>query len=389
MTLTVAEIMALDVHPVALAFPEIVGDDLEAMKASIHADGMRESLKLWKDTDGKVWIADGRTRRNIYKELLGEGNVDPDKDAVPYDFLGDISEAEMIGMVSRIQLNRREISKSQKAFLAVALTNMEYKARGEKPGRSKTGEGEFNDKVAARFGVSRSYVADARSVAKYPDLFKKGIAGQNSVNELLSLKNIRDAKPARGSAKDMPGTNGASGAPAGQEASGGTPAASTGQGNGHIETPGAAPGEKPLEIHDGLDNVIEDAAYKKVFVVRDEVKQLASAMNNLNRRVEDLCMSSGGIWFDRQSLLAAVKTVKSGLTKQQPHAICPECLGEGMIAKEGNKKRQRCPCCGGNAYVTKAQYDTYQKAKGVAQTSAETPENEEAESPALAGTAAE
>ncbi len=59
-----------DVHPLALAYPEMPRDEFEGLKQSIREHGLKEPIVLWEDK-----VLDGRHRNRALKELVQEGAI--------------------------------------------------------------------------------------------------------------------------------------------------------------------------------------------------------------------------------------------------------------------------------------------------------------------------
>lgn len=97
--------MNLQVHPLALAFPEMSDDDYATLKEDIRAHGQREPVIL---LEGQV--LDGRHRAQICSELGLK--------LVSFNYAGN----DPVGFVKSANLHRRHLTPSQRAAAVVACS---------------------------------------------------------------------------------------------------------------------------------------------------------------------------------------------------------------------------------------------------------------------------
>lgn len=162
-------------HPAANLFPLITGEDFEALKADIRANGQLEPIWTYQGQ-----ILDGRNR---YRACVDLG-LEP----LTREWSG---EGSLVQFVLSLNLHRRHLSSSQRAVVALEVLPMleeEAKARQVQSGidfgrGGKVGQifdqpidrGPRASDVAAQLvGTNRQYVSDAKAIAtKAPDLLEQ------------------------------------------------------------------------------------------------------------------------------------------------------------------------------------------------------------------------
>ena len=143
--------MIREFHEVANIFPMMQGEEFNALKADIAANGLREPI--WLHPDGR--IIDGRNRYLACCEL----GMEPE--CRTWDGAGSL-----VAFVVSLNLHRRHLTESQRAMIAAKLATM-----GEgRPEKTASIEAVSQGNAATLLNVSRSAVQRARNIGKkrYP-----------------------------------------------------------------------------------------------------------------------------------------------------------------------------------------------------------------------------
>ena len=136
-------------HPLASVFPLLEGEDFETLTESIRANGLREAIVLHPDGS----VLDGRNR---LRACLKAG-VEPRFRT--YD--GD----DALGFVIDLNLNRRQLTLSQRAMVAAEIATL---AQGARTDLSEISE--MSQPEAAKLpGVSVDSIGFGRSVLESGD----------------------------------------------------------------------------------------------------------------------------------------------------------------------------------------------------------------------------
>ncbi len=106
-------LLRMKFHPLASVFPLLEGEDFETLTESIRANGLREAIVLHPDGS----VLDGRNR---LRACLKAG-VEPRFRT--YD--GD----DALGFVIDLNLNRRQLTLSQRAMVAAEIATLAQGAR--------------------------------------------------------------------------------------------------------------------------------------------------------------------------------------------------------------------------------------------------------------------
>src|SRR4051812_30916329 len=96
-----------DIHPLANLFPEMTGDEYDALREDIRAHGLHEPIWLYQDQ-----ILDGKHRARACSDL----GIDPAVRMWP----GDAPRAFVISL----NLHRRQLTIGQRAAIADKLATM-------------------------------------------------------------------------------------------------------------------------------------------------------------------------------------------------------------------------------------------------------------------------
>jgi len=141
----------LELHPYCALFPEVDKDTFAALVADIKQNGLRDPIIL---LDGK--ILDGRNR---YNACLAAG-IEPH--FVEYD---ETKCGDPLLFVLSKNLHRRQLTKSQGAMIAARLSDLPAHRPAKSDKCSKVSSYSLNQSDAAtEFGVSRTYVQDAKKL---------------------------------------------------------------------------------------------------------------------------------------------------------------------------------------------------------------------------------
>lgn len=127
-----------------------LSQSLAVIRESIRATGIREKLKVCKNSKGQWLIVDGRHRHAIAKELKLE--------TVPCEEVKEEEAAEIIMAMA----TSRPMSKGALAYLAL-ITHPEVATQEKRGGDQKRTHCAFetSEQLAARFGVSARTMDDA------------------------------------------------------------------------------------------------------------------------------------------------------------------------------------------------------------------------------------
>jgi len=175
----------IECHPIATLFPLMEGEEFEAFKADIAAHGVREPV--WLHPDGR--LLDGRNRYLACHQL---GMKPPTR--VWH------GQESVVALVLSLNLQRRHLTSSQRAAIAVELLPLLEAAAQHRQratwlaGRDKDGtpifgagnhsrtegeRGKASEQAAALVGTNGRYVAQAKKLkATVPDVFASVLKGK-------------------------------------------------------------------------------------------------------------------------------------------------------------------------------------------------------------------
>lgn len=170
------------IHEVADIFPPMSPEEYQALKADIQKDGQREPIWLHEGA-----IIDGKNRDRACREL-----------GIPLRVRNWDGKGSLTAFVVSLNLHRRHLNPSQKAFVGERTIAMFEKEAGDRqraglkqgdkaPVSAKLRErdkGKAAEKAAKSVGVSPRYVEHAKKIrAKAPELAKKVVAGKMSISQ--------------------------------------------------------------------------------------------------------------------------------------------------------------------------------------------------------------
>ena len=181
-------------HPIASLFPLMDGNDFDALKADIAANGLREAI--WLHQDGS--ILDGRNRHRACIET-----------GTPPQFRTWSGSGSLIAFVVSLNLHRRHLTSSQRAVVALEiLPMMEEEARERQGQRTDlTSVNKFTEvepqratqQAADIAQTNYKYVSDAKRLqTEAPDLLADVKRGDKSITKAkreLVRRQRREAPP--------------------------------------------------------------------------------------------------------------------------------------------------------------------------------------------------
>jgi len=171
--------MIREFHEVANIFPMMQGEEFNALKADIAANGLREPI--WLHPDGR--IIDGRNRYRACCEL----GIEPEY----HTWNGSGS---LVSFVVSLNLHRRHLTSGQKAVIALDILPMLESEAQEKERERKTTFQKFEksymepvhtaEQAATIVGTNRQYVADVKRMAQEaPQWVEKIRSGDATITE--------------------------------------------------------------------------------------------------------------------------------------------------------------------------------------------------------------
>jgi hypothetical protein len=176
-------------HPACEVFPMIGGDEFEALKRDIAANGQREPIVL---VDGE--LVDGRNRLRACEEL----GIEPVFRNLPSEEAGDVFALVMSLNLHRRHLKPRERGAALRAYMKSIGAKRQQGKRVDKANGSTSPS---VSEVAATLGVprqtaSRHIKAAEDYEAASPDLRAKVDAGELTPKKARQLTENPDAEPA-------------------------------------------------------------------------------------------------------------------------------------------------------------------------------------------------
>ena len=170
-------------HEASMIFPLLQGDEFEALKADIAANGLLEAI--WLHPNGS--ILDGRNRHRVCIET----------DTLPRFRTWD-GTGSLVAFVVSMNLRRRHLTSSQRAVIALDILPMleaEAKERQRASGGDRKSDmakipepikdkGLARDKTAALFQASPRYISDAKRLRdEAPDLLEEVRQGKKTISK--------------------------------------------------------------------------------------------------------------------------------------------------------------------------------------------------------------
>ena len=174
----------LQPHPYADIFPMIGEEDFKKLKADIKAHGFKEPGLLF---EGK--ILDGRNRYRASCEL----GIEMDWAEVELGGPEDIAAFDALAYVMSLNLYRRHLTTSQRAFIAASIADLS--AGGDRKSEDFKGQKCTLKEAAERLKVSERTVKNAKAVIASGDdeLIESVKAGDMKVGTAVEI--IKDRQP--------------------------------------------------------------------------------------------------------------------------------------------------------------------------------------------------
>ena len=155
----------LPVHPAAELFPPMSAEELKELADDIEKNGLRIPIELYRDTDGKVSLLDGRNRLDALALLGCQFVLPPHPDELPFDVIlpnglpldeetevwcviAYADRADPYDLAIALNIKRRHLNREQKRELIAKVLAMQ-------PDRSSRA-------IAAEVGVSHPTVEKIR-----------------------------------------------------------------------------------------------------------------------------------------------------------------------------------------------------------------------------------
>ena len=172
----------LQVHPAAALFPMLSDADLGELADDIGKHGLLHPLVVWERDDGTRVLVDGRNRLAAL-DLLG---IEPDDEHITTrEFSG---EEAAIAFVVAVNMRRRHMTTTERAFIAAELSKLSTPGRPETASRDAVSQ----DQAAKAMGVGRSTVQRAKKVTEQGtpalvDATKQGRVGLRTAAKATKL----------------------------------------------------------------------------------------------------------------------------------------------------------------------------------------------------------
>jgi hypothetical protein len=187
----------LELHPLADLFPPLDPDKLQELADDIKKNGQLEPIVLYQGR-----ILDGRSRY-LAARMAG-------REPMVKEFSPDETNRSPLEYVWSMNLNRRDLTPSMRAVLAVEL--LEVLRQGTySPARTSVGKfaptethaHEDRREVAEKARVSEHYVGEAAALkTKDPEAFRQVKAGKKSLREATRSKREKSEETAEAIALD-------------------------------------------------------------------------------------------------------------------------------------------------------------------------------------------
>lgn len=327
-----------EAHPAANLFPMMSGDELHNLIVSLKQNGFDPTKPITKNSAGK--ITDGRNREvavRAINEEVAAWNADPankDNPKVPvsgvYTQEPSDNDAEILQGVLSGNFTRRHLSSSQKAAVIVkaGILSGAYQKKKELGAAGERVAGDVVELIASQNGVNCDYIYKVKAIAKTAKvgkgLLEEIASGAKSVMAAYAeIKAIGDGTPKEGDA--------------------------------------GAVGDADAVL-DGLKKPVAEEM-KDTFRAREKFAAVEKLLRDARAALKEIAAGAGGeLLADGNNLKEATQGISQtakAIKNTKPHVVCPHCDGTGVHPEKGGK--HSCPVCGGLAYLTEPQHDSFLK----------------------------
>jgi hypothetical protein len=284
----------LPVHPVALCWSAFSPEDAHALSEGIKTRGVLEPVRTWTNSQGQTMLVDGRTRQEVWFNLVKSGLLDEDKSPLETVDIGALTESEMLDHVADLNGTRRHADIGQRAIAAVetyrlrqlALTEDE-KAREEE--QRLADDKTLNEYLALKAMTSDTTIAIARRVLDAaPKLAQDVKAGKILLRDAYQqIPKGRAGRP-KGAKNKPKGSGAGTGVGASQhEGNGAAASASAGNGEQAQGEPRAAP-VKPTLPMDQVGQPLKNKGQREIFQALSRFRQARTQVENTQKMVKEL-----------------------------------------------------------------------------------------------------
>ena len=179
----------LKIHRLVEIFPPMTPEEFESLKKSIHRNGQQVPIKVLKSTNE---IIDGRHRYQACQEL----NIEPLIEWIE----DDLKEKRLRSLVVKLNMDRRHLTPSQKAWIAASFADLErrqfHRNRYTETLHSSIGNsantklplGQTQSEIAKWFGSSERAIRQVKKIRREaPELNNYIYMGEVKIEDAYCL----------------------------------------------------------------------------------------------------------------------------------------------------------------------------------------------------------
>lgn len=311
------------IHKYCEMFPEITGEEFEALRADIAEHGLREPITRW----GSI-VVDGKNRLAACEEL---GMTPEFREWRPSakSRTGEQQDAELLAWVISKNLHRRHLSESQRGMIAARLVTEKH--GGDRKSKDQAANLPLDQgDAAAQLNVSERTVRTAAMVIENaaPEVVKAVESGEVSVSDAAAIADKPKAEQK---------------------------AAVLAVRKGKAKTLRAAtrePGEDPTEPEHRNPSVdaLKCEVPESLYPVFDEASRFRGIQNELGKivtEIEELSKTKAGKRLDFQECQRLAEQLRTNVKFAAPHTECVKCR---------RKPDKKCDHCKGTGWLTKQEF---------------------------------